>query len=71
MKPELWEILVPASNNKDSKFSYEHHKEWDAFVKKITNGVTITRTAKGNRPAESTVHILSGYSRKDALKKSL
>jgi len=47
MKTELWEILVPASNNKDLKFTYEHHKEWDAFVKKATGGVTITKTAKG------------------------
>ncbi len=47
MNKELWEILVPASNNKDQQFSYEHHKEWDAFVKKITGGVTIMKTAKG------------------------
>jgi hypothetical protein len=47
MSKELWEILVPASNNKDQKFPYEHHKEWDAFVKKITGGVTIMKTAKG------------------------
>lgn len=47
MKQELWEILVPASNNKDQNFSYKHHKEWDAFVKKITNGLTIMKTAKG------------------------
>jgi len=47
MENELWEILVPASNNKDLKFTYEHHKEWDAFVKKITGGVTIMKTAKG------------------------
>lgn len=47
MKTELWEILVPASNNKDLKFSYEHHKAWDAFVKKATGGVTIMKTAKG------------------------
>lgn len=47
MEEELWEILVPASNNKEKKFSYEHHKEWDAFVKKITGGVTIMKTAKG------------------------
>jgi hypothetical protein len=47
MNEELWEILVPASNNKDKKFSYEHHKEWDAFVKQITGGVTIMKTAKG------------------------
>jgi len=44
---ELWEILVPASNNKDLKFTFEHHKAWDAFVKKITGGVTIMKTAKG------------------------
>lgn len=47
MNKELWEILVPASNNKDQKFSYEHHKQWDAFVKELTGGVTITKTAKG------------------------
>ena len=44
---ELWEILVPASNNKDLKFSFEHHKEWDSFVKDLTGGVTILKTAKG------------------------
>jgi hypothetical protein len=43
----FWEILVPASNNKDQKFSYEHHKEWDEFVKNITGGVTIMKTSKG------------------------
>jgi len=47
MKTELWEILVPASNNKDLKFSYEHHKEWDEFVKGISGGITIMKTAKG------------------------
>jgi hypothetical protein len=47
MNAEMWEILVPASNNKDQEFSYEHHKQWDAFVKKITGGVTIMKTAKG------------------------
>ena len=47
MTKELWEILVPASDNKTQKFTYEHHKEWDAFVKKITGGVTIMKTAKG------------------------
>jgi hypothetical protein len=47
MKTELWEILVPASGNNDKEFSYEHHKAWDAFVKEITGGVTIMKTAKG------------------------
>ena len=43
---KLYEILVPASNNTE-KFSYEHHKEWDEFVKSIANGVTILKTGKG------------------------
>ena len=47
MKTKLWEILVPASNNNELKFTYEHHKKWDAFVKKISGGVTITKIAKG------------------------
>jgi hypothetical protein len=47
MNFEMWEILVPASNNRDQEFSYEHHKKWDAFVKEITGGVTIMKTAKG------------------------
>ena len=47
MKTELWEILVPASDNKTQEFTYKHHKEWDTYVKKITGGVTIMKTAKG------------------------
>lgn len=42
----LWEILVPASNGKE-KFSYEHHKEWDAYVKSLSGGLTILKTGKG------------------------
>jgi hypothetical protein len=43
----MWEILVPASNNKDLKFTFEHHKEWDEYVKEIAGGITIHRPAKG------------------------
>jgi len=43
---KLYEILVPASNRHE-KFSYEHHKEWDAFVTEITGGITIMKSAKG------------------------
>jgi hypothetical protein len=42
----MWEILVPASNHKD-KFSYDHHKEWDAFVRQFSDGITVLRGAKG------------------------
>ena len=47
MRKYMWEILVPASNNKDLKFSYEHHKEWDEYVKAVAGGLTINKTAKG------------------------
>lgn len=47
MKTKLWEILVPASGNNDKEFTFEHHKAWDAFVRKLTGGVTILKTAKG------------------------
>ena len=47
MRKYMWEILVPASNNKDLKFSYEHHKEWDEYVKSVAGGLTINKTAKG------------------------
>ena len=47
MNPELWEVLVPASNNNDLKFTFEHHKAWDTYVKDLTGGVTIMKVAKG------------------------
>jgi hypothetical protein len=47
MRKYMWEILVPASGNDDQKFSYEHHKLWDEFVKSIAGGLTINKTAKG------------------------
>ena len=43
----MWEILVPAYDNKGKYFSYEHHKAWDEFVKNLTGGLTIMKTAKG------------------------
>jgi hypothetical protein len=43
---ELWEILVPASS-KEKEFSYEHHKNWDTYVKSLAGGLTIMKTAKG------------------------
>lgn len=47
MNLEVWEVLVPASNNKELKFTFEHHKAWDAYVKDLTGGVTIMKIAKG------------------------
>ena len=47
MKKYMWEILVPASNNADLNFSYEHHKSWDEYVKAVAGGITINKTAKG------------------------
>jgi hypothetical protein len=47
MRTDMWEILVPASGNNKQEFTYEHHKAWDAYVKNLTGGVTIMKTAKG------------------------
>ena len=44
---QLWEVLVPASNGRKINFTYEHHKQWDAFVTALTNGITILKTGKG------------------------
>ncbi len=43
---ELWEVLVPASN-KNKDFSYEHHMEWDDYVKSLSGGLTVMKTATG------------------------
>ena len=43
----LWEILVPVTNNNGHRFPLKHHKDWDNFVKEITHGLTILKTAKG------------------------
>jgi hypothetical protein len=42
----MWEILVPASTE-NNEFSYEHHKQFDDFVKQKASGLTIMKSAKG------------------------
>lgn len=42
----IWEILVPASNDKN-EFTYEHHKQFDEYVKQKAGGITILRGGKG------------------------
>ena len=46
-KLKQWEILVPTHTNDGKKITLEHHKEWDAFVQKLTNGLTIQKPSKG------------------------
>ena len=43
----LWEILIPASANDGKKFSLEHHQEWDKKARKMSGGLTILKTGKG------------------------
>ena len=45
---ELWEILVPVSNNHGRKYDIVYHQEWDNKVREITHGLTILRSAKGS-----------------------
>lgn len=44
---ELWEILVPCQWNTGKPVRTRHHKEWDKQVRKIANGLTIMKPAKG------------------------
>ena len=43
----LWNIYVPTHDNEGKKFEDEYHKKWDAFVQKITKGLTIQKISKG------------------------
>jgi len=43
----LFEILVPCQWNDGTPIRTRHHREWDRRVRKITNGLTIMRPAKG------------------------
>ncbi len=43
----LWEILVPNCSNAGSKYSLDHHREWDEKVRSISGGLSILKTAKG------------------------
>jgi hypothetical protein len=53
---KLYEVLVPASFwVTKTKFSYEHHKEWDAFVVGIAGGLTVLKGAKGTWISPSNV----------------
>lgn len=45
---KLYEILVPASSNSQARFTYAHHKKWDAFVMSVAKGVTIMKVGKGS-----------------------
>ena len=47
MTRSLWEILIPAHDNKGKDFSIEHHQEWDKVAKKLSGGLTILKTGKG------------------------
>ncbi|HEY5587858.1 MAG TPA: hypothetical protein VIK86_02765 [Candidatus Paceibacterota bacterium] len=46
-KSKLWQILVPAYKNDGQEIEIEHHKKWDVFVQKLTNGLTIQKTSRG------------------------
>ena len=43
---ELWEILVPAVMGEKS-VKTKHHKSWDRYVRKLSGGLTVLHTAKG------------------------
>ena len=44
---KLWEILVPSHSNEGKVYQLTYHREWDDKVRKITGGLTIFKTVKG------------------------
>lgn len=46
-KNSLWEILVPAVDSNGKEIDVFFHREWDAKVRAISKGLTISSTSKG------------------------
>lgn len=47
MERDLWEILVPVYDPGGREIPLETHKEWDEEISKISGGLTILNSAKG------------------------
>lgn len=45
---ELWEILVPKTDNEGKEFSILRHKSWDKVVREMSGGLTVMRSVKGS-----------------------
>lgn len=43
----LYEILVPCKTNEGRPIRKRQHKEWDSRVRRITGGLTVLPTTKG------------------------
>lgn len=43
----MWEIFVPTVSNEGKPYRTRYHRVWDARVKEITGGLTITPPVKG------------------------
>ena len=44
---EMWEVLVPTKTKLGKPIRLKHHKNWDAYVRKITGGLTILKPGRG------------------------
>lgn len=51
-KKFMWEIYVPANDNKGKKYKVNYHRQWDAKVRKIAGGLTILKTGYGQWVSE-------------------
>lgn len=44
----MWEVLVPTVGNDGTPFSIRHHRQWDAFVKSLSGGMTLVSPVRGD-----------------------
>lgn len=47
MELELWEILVPTVRNDGTPIRTRFHRVWDAKVRELAGGLTITKPVQG------------------------
>lgn len=53
----MWEIFVPTVFEDTKKpVRTKHHKQWDAYVRKATDGLTILKPAKGQWVSEGKLY---------------
>lgn len=53
---ELWEILIPTTIKNDP-INIGYHMDWDSKIRKLTKGLTILNTVKGQwEPYEDDVY---------------
>ena len=58
-KIKLWEVLVPERDNAGKLFRIKHHRKLDKRIRKLSGGLTILKSAKGQWVHETTKKVVA------------